>query len=307
MDNDMVESDDFGLCRMPAMNVAYYWNFGYRAQENAWNVLLEWAYKNGILCNKVRFFGFPNPFHRIQTEKSGYEAWIVLPDYLLVKPDEIVKVKQIPAMTYAFSKDTYDTRQITHTRLEKWIVLNKYEFGCSVCLEEFVFQNYKYDMNNLAYYYMPINMAAKKMSGEVVNFEPLLLSSKVCRGEKNDIGRAVHWYASEWAARYWREEFYPLCRVFVTQRDSEQELLILYPDKFEVPSGGLEKTWIVGGKYLSFVMSSLVLRRYIPKCFKMLISLGYVYDKERLFLEEHFKHCKDSSKMMLGRIYFPIL
>lgn len=307
MNGNTINSNDFGICEMPYMNVAYYWYFGYKAQENAWNVLLKWALTNGISHKEVRFFGFPNPFHRKKIEKSGYEAWIALPEQLSVKPDKLVKIKRIPAMMYAFTKDTYNASYIIHNRLEKWIVLNKYEFGCSVCLEEFLFEGYQYDISHLAYYYMPVDFVSEKKQGEVVYLEPSILSSKVCKGKENDIGRAVHWYASEWAAQYWREEFYPLCKIFVTQKDLEQILLILYPKEFQLPNDGLKKMYISGGKYLSFSMSSLVLRRYIPKCFKMLINLGYIYDKKRFFLEEHFKHCNDSSKMVMGRIYFPIL
>lgn len=304
-----IKSQEFshviGLQQIPKIRVASCWSFEENAKEVVWNKLLYWAKRNNIPLKEVNFFGFPNPIHPIQQSVYGYEAWIVLPDNVSIMDEESIQFKTIPETMYAVTKDRYDMTEDIHQNLEKWVILQNFDFGYSVCLEEYAFTTYRYKKEEYISYYMPVFQQPTKDNGTIIEIEPMVVAAKKCAGEKGNISRAVDWYVSEWTHTHWQEENYNDYRIFVTSIDQQQELLIKYPDMCRCIEEDMTER-IIGGKYLSFTMSALMLKRNIPKYYKKLIYNGYTYDSDRFFIEEHYKHCGDYSKMMMGRIYFPI-
>ena len=89
------------IVRLEAMRVASAHGFGETPEEIAWDKILTFAEKEGLLHAQARprFFGFNNPNPAPGSPNYGYEQWMTVgPD---VEGDGDVSIKEIPSRLYA--------------------------------------------------------------------------------------------------------------------------------------------------------------------------------------------------------------
>ena len=64
------------VVKLTPMRVASAWAFGPQPEEQAWQILQEWAQARHLLHEDTRIFGFNNPNPAPGSPNYGYEYWL---------------------------------------------------------------------------------------------------------------------------------------------------------------------------------------------------------------------------------------
>jgi DNA gyrase inhibitor GyrI len=130
------------VVKLESFQVASFLGFGESPEELAWQQLLPWAKKKGLLENleKHRLFGFNNPDPSPGSPNYGYEVWIVIEPGDVSK-DEDVEVKTFGGGLYAVArcvvpKGNYEVIGTTWKKLVAWRENSQYKCGSHQWLEE---------------------------------------------------------------------------------------------------------------------------------------------------------------------------
>lgn len=89
------------IVRLEPMRVASASGFGASPEDQAWNKLLGWAGRKGLLDDLKgrRFFGYNNPDPSPGSPNYGYDQWMTVgPEE---EPEGEVKIKEFPGGLYA--------------------------------------------------------------------------------------------------------------------------------------------------------------------------------------------------------------
>lgn len=91
------------IMTLPPMRVASALGFGPSPEGLAWEKILAWAGKHGVLNDPAaRWFGFNNPSPSAGSPNYGYEQWVTVgPD---AQPEGEVEIKQFGGGLYAVSQ-----------------------------------------------------------------------------------------------------------------------------------------------------------------------------------------------------------
>lgn len=147
------------ILHLEPMRVAYTLGFGESPEPVAWERILDYARKYGLLerAQRPRFFGFNNPSPSPGSPNYGYEQWMTVgPE---AQPEGEIEIKDIPAGKYAVAR----FQGIEHIgtmwqRLVAWCETSPYQIGEGQCLEELL--SPVEDMDDLQKYvfdlYMPL-------------------------------------------------------------------------------------------------------------------------------------------------------
>jgi effector-binding domain-containing protein len=135
----MIAQENVHLVKLPPMRVASVCAYSSTPERDAWEKLLNWARRKGVLIypEGQRIFGFNNPDPFPGSPKYGYEFWITVGDD--VQGDEDVEMKNIPAATYAVLH-CYSLQTIGEDwkKLVRWVEVSPYQIAAGQCLEEHV-------------------------------------------------------------------------------------------------------------------------------------------------------------------------
>ena len=73
-----MSTTDVQIVRLEPMRVASTYGFGEHPEDQAWQILAEWAKPKGLLddIDAHPIFGFNNPYPTPDNPKYGYEFWI---------------------------------------------------------------------------------------------------------------------------------------------------------------------------------------------------------------------------------------
>jgi len=138
------------------MKVAYYVGYGKNPENEANNVIIEWAKSKGLLDEKsgTKIFGFNNPNPSPGKEEYGYEVWITVND-MEDTGDERIKIKTFPGGKYALLSTTVKEVGNAWKRFSKWLEESDYDHATHQWLEEMVSFNETEEDIGLTLY-MPI-------------------------------------------------------------------------------------------------------------------------------------------------------
>lgn len=125
------------IVALPPMRVATVLTFGPGPELLAWEKLISWAGKKGLLeaRQERRIFGFNNPDPSPGSPNYGYEFWItVRPE---VESDAEATVKEFPGGRYAVTR-CKGAHNITETwqELSTWVENSAYQHSPHQYLEE---------------------------------------------------------------------------------------------------------------------------------------------------------------------------
>jgi len=124
------------LKRLPPMVVAGCRSFGRTPERDAWNTLLNWADRRGMLKDSrpYRIFGFDNPPPSPGAPEHGYEFWITVEEG--TRADDPVRIVRFEGGHYAVTGTTIPEIQTAWKRFMTWLEISKYRRGSHRCLEE---------------------------------------------------------------------------------------------------------------------------------------------------------------------------
>lgn len=132
---------DVRIINLKPMFVASSIGFGTQPELEAWEKLLTWAEKNGLLDDKKchRFFGFNNPDPSPGSPNYGYEQWMTIsPEIITEKP---IMMKEFEGGLYAVIHcPSLDKIGDTWKKLITWADESSYQVGSHQCLEELLTQ-----------------------------------------------------------------------------------------------------------------------------------------------------------------------
>lgn len=99
-----MNATDVQITRLEPMRVASSYGFGAHPEEQAWQMLCEWAKPLGFLDDLEAhpIFGFNNPYPTPDNPKYGYELWIKVGPG--VEPAGPVRIEEFFGGTYAVMK-----------------------------------------------------------------------------------------------------------------------------------------------------------------------------------------------------------
>lgn len=124
------------VVRLEPLHVAVGYGFGASPEEQAWQKLLDWAKRKGLLENvkAQRFFGFNNPDPSPGSPNYGYEQWMTVgPD---VQPEGEIKFKEFPGGLYAVMHCEGIPNPDIWRQLVLWCEHSRYRFAHHQWLEE---------------------------------------------------------------------------------------------------------------------------------------------------------------------------
>jgi len=138
-----MSTSDVQIVRLEPMRVASTYGFGEHPEDQAWQILAEWAKPKGLLddIDAHPIFGFNNPYPTPDNPKYGYEFWIKVGP--AVEPEGEVRIVEFLGGTYAVmlcevkghpEKNVPESWQ----RLAQWCRDNGRAFGHHHAMERFL-------------------------------------------------------------------------------------------------------------------------------------------------------------------------
>ncbi len=128
---------DVRIVQLEPLHVAASLGYGASPEMLAWEPLLAWAGKLGLLedAAPTRFFGFNNPSPTQDKPEYGYEAWVTVP--ASAQPGDKIQIKDFPGGLYAVTRcQGGENIAATWEQLYKWSQANPYRIGDHQWLEE---------------------------------------------------------------------------------------------------------------------------------------------------------------------------
>ena len=89
------------IVKLAPLRVASAWAFGPQPEEQAWQILREWAEARGLLQEQARIFGFNNPNPAPGSPNYGYELWLEIDASVEPAADDNVRVVTFAGGLYA--------------------------------------------------------------------------------------------------------------------------------------------------------------------------------------------------------------
>lgn len=105
-------------------------------EKDAFNLIMEWADRNGVLTSPkpYRLFGFDNPGPAKDKKAYGYEFWITVEPGL--KESGPVVMKDFAGGLYAVTGTTIENIALAWKNFMIWLEVSRYSHGGHRCLEE---------------------------------------------------------------------------------------------------------------------------------------------------------------------------
>ena len=150
------------IVKLEPLRAAYALGFGPSPEGIAWEKLMSWAKRQGLLESIAshRLFGFNNPNPHPGSPNYGYEQWMTVGQE--VQPEGDIRIKEFPGGLFAVARCT-GTDNIFNTwqQLVAWQETSHYKMANNQCLEEClnpqVFLEPQPDFGSLAFdLYLPI-------------------------------------------------------------------------------------------------------------------------------------------------------
>lgn len=125
------------LKKLEPMKVAYYRAYSKTPENDAFQVLQDWAKRTGLTGDetKYRIFGFDTQDSKYGDEVYGYEVWMTIGNEMDIN-NEKVKSKMFNGGLYAVTSTTISEIANTWDRFREWIKISKYGLGAHQFLEE---------------------------------------------------------------------------------------------------------------------------------------------------------------------------
>jgi DNA gyrase inhibitor GyrI len=127
---------DVRIVKLEPMRVASTVGYGASPEELAWEKILAYAEKMGLMeeREKRRFFGFNNPSPSAGSPNYGYEQWVTV-DAETPATDEVI-IKDFSGGTYAVTRCNLTDIGEKWEALVKWAESSPYTVSHKLCLEE---------------------------------------------------------------------------------------------------------------------------------------------------------------------------
>lgn len=160
--NKKLTNSDVRIIELKPMKVAWYRAESESPEQEAWEIMLEWAEKNGIKDLPItRFFGFDNPPPTPGQSVYGYEVWVTI--HKDIEPSEKIQIKDFQGGLYAVTNTSYKDFDIQEKwqMLFKWVEQSEFEYEERACLEETISIS-QYEQGNIQLdLFLPIRKKSK--------------------------------------------------------------------------------------------------------------------------------------------------
>jgi len=136
MEERAVKTLDVRIVRLEPMLVASAYGFGESPEGIAWEKLLDWARKAGLLddVRKRRFFGFNNPSPSPGSPNYGYEQWMTAGEGAMPSGD--IRLVYFSGGLYAVTRTRLAAIGQTWQNLSAWRENSSYKQATHQWLEE---------------------------------------------------------------------------------------------------------------------------------------------------------------------------
>ena len=124
------------LKRLGPLRVASCWAVSETPEKDAFNLIMDWADRNGVLASSkpYRLFGFDNPAPAKDKKTYGYEFWVTVESD--IKESGSIKMKEFPGGLYAVTGTTIGDISRAWKNFIVWLDVSRYTHGRHQCLEE---------------------------------------------------------------------------------------------------------------------------------------------------------------------------
>lgn len=121
---------------LPSMRVATALGYGEAPEIEAWNTLLSWARRQGLVgeLHEHRFFGFNHPGPGSGSPNYGYEQWMTVGPGAAASDD--IEIKDFPGGMYAVTRCRFEHLVKTWQEFVAWREDSRYQYADDHCLEE---------------------------------------------------------------------------------------------------------------------------------------------------------------------------
>jgi DNA gyrase inhibitor GyrI len=132
-----MKTPEVHLIQLEPRRVAVAYGFGSSPESAAWEKILDFARKQGLLDGiySLRFFGFNHPDPTPASPNYGYEQWMIVPENVQAKDD--VLIRDFEGGLYAVLRfKGLENFGKAWADLVAWVETSPYKMANQQCLEE---------------------------------------------------------------------------------------------------------------------------------------------------------------------------